>query len=186
MLAVTRMSCNRTFPHVSFSFSGPPLNKAKLYKHQNKDQYESDSIIVPSDNRSNYQSIGSWEVCDYSVHQGYHHCYSCRNYSHQTHVRSLNCLLSCCRNKITVPWLEYVVHFLHYFPHYRICSCPEIIYCFTVYFLIHSCDECWFFFSFFFFSFCYTKHMCNRTFNSFFCWRGTNVKWSFKSVEKQK
>uniref|UniRef100_K1Q516 Uncharacterized protein n=1 Tax=Magallana gigas TaxID=29159 RepID=K1Q516_MAGGI len=36
---------------------GPPLNKAKLYKHQNRDQSERDNIAEPRHNRSSYDAI---------------------------------------------------------------------------------------------------------------------------------
>lgn len=45
------------FLPVLLSYIGPPLNKAKLYKHQNRDQSERDSIAEPRHNRSSYDAI---------------------------------------------------------------------------------------------------------------------------------
>ena len=43
--------------YLGFFFSGPPLNKAKLYKHQNRDQAD-----LPNGARhSDYERIPSWE-----------------------------------------------------------------------------------------------------------------------------
>ncbi|XP_062596314.1 NPC intracellular cholesterol transporter 1-like [Saccostrea cucullata] len=47
------------FLPVMLSYIGPPLNKAKLYKHQNKIEHETNGITVNRNNQSNYESITS-------------------------------------------------------------------------------------------------------------------------------